>query len=128
SCYGETPIYEAARHMAENRVSCLLIKDRDDSSIGYATDITLRDNDIAKQIDPAGPIYNVMDNPIVSIAHQVYLYEAVLMMFSTKTRYLLVEKEGKYVGFLSRNRILSEQGQSPLVFIQSVKLSETVEE
>lgn len=128
SCYGETPIYEAARHMAENRVSCLFIKDRDDSIIGYATDITLRDNVIAKQIDPAGPISNVMDNPIVSISHQAYLYEAVLMMFSTKTRYLLVEKEGKYVGFLSRNRILSEQGQSPLVFIQSVKLSETVEE
>jgi len=49
-------------------------------------------------------------------------------MFSTKTRYLLVEKDGRYVGFLSRNRILSEQGQSPLVFIQSVRLAETIDE
>src|SRR5690606_32471493 len=92
--------------------------------IGYATDITLRDNVIANQVDSKQPIESVMDNPIVSISHQAYLYEAVLMMFRTKTKYLLVEKHGRYVGFLSRNRLLSEQGQSPLVFIQSVKLAE----
>ncbi|WDF70769.1 DUF294 nucleotidyltransferase-like domain-containing protein [Sphingobacterium oryzagri] len=128
SCYAETPIFEAAQHMAQHRVSCLFVKDSADQIIGYATDLTLRDNVIAKRIDAEKPIASVMDNPIVSISHQAYLYEAVLMMFSTKSRYLLVEKEGKFVGFLSRNRLLSEQGQSPLVFIQSVKLAETTDE
>ncbi len=128
SCYAETPIFEAARHMAKHRVSCLFIKDTEDNIMGYATDLTLRDNVIAKRIDAEKPIASVMDNPILSISHQAYLYEAVLMMFSTKARYLLVEKDGKYVGFLSRNRLLSEQGQSPLVFIQSVKLAETTDE
>lgn len=128
SCDADTPIYQAAKHMADNRVSCLFIRDEKQDIIGYATDITLRDNVIAPCVDPHTPIVEVMDNPIVSISHQAYLYEAVLMMFSTKTRYLLVEKDGRYVGFLSRNRILSEQGQSPLVFIQSVKLSETIDE
>lgn len=128
ACPPETPIYQAAKYMSENRVSCLFIEDKDHKILGYATDITLRDNVIAKRINVDTPIADVMDNPIVSISHQAYLYEAVLMMFSTKTRYLLVEKEGRYVGFLSRNRILSEQGQSPLVFIQSVKLAETIEE
>src|SRR5690606_3447919 len=128
ACPPETAIYQAAKYMAENRVSCLFIEDKDQKILGYATDITLRDNVIAKRINVNTPIADVMDNPIVSISHQAYLYEAVLMMFSTKTRYLLVEKEGRYVGFLSRNRILSEQGQSPVVFIQSVKLAETIEE
>lgn len=128
SCPDNTPIYKAAKHMADNRVSCLFIRDESQNIIGYATDITLRDNVIAKHIDVDTPIADVMDNPIVSISHQAYLYEAVLMMFSTKTRYLLVEKNGQYIGFLSRNRILSEQGQSPLVFIQSVKSAETIEE
>ena len=128
SCPANTPIYKAAKHMADNRVSCLFIQDENQNIIGYATDMTLRDNVISKCIDVNTPIGEVMDNPIVSIPYQAYLYEAVLMMFSTKTRYLLVEKDGRYVGFLSRNRILSEQGQSPLVFIQSVKLAETIEE
>ncbi|PRD44548.1 DUF294 nucleotidyltransferase-like domain-containing protein [Sphingobacterium haloxyli] len=128
SCTKDTPIYKAAKHMADNRVSCLFIQDENKNIVGYATDMTLRDNVIAKCVDVNAPIAEVMDNPIVSISYQAYLYEAVLMMFSTKTRYLLVEKDGQYVGFLSRNRILSEQGQSPLVFIQSVKLAETIEE
>lgn len=123
----ETPIYEVAKTMANQKVSCLFIKE-DNSIIGYVTDMTLRDNVVARQIPVDHPIVEVMDNPIVSISDQSYLYEAVLKMFRTKSRYLLVEKEGNYVGFLSRNRLLSEQGQSPLVFIQSVKLAETLDE
>src|SRR5690606_24886378 len=103
SCTTGTPIYEAAKHMADNKVSCLFIRDLNEDIIGYATDITLRDNVIANQVDSKQPIESVMDNPIVSISHQAYLYEAVLMMFRTKTKYLLVEKHGRYVGFLSRN-------------------------
>lgn len=122
SCSENTPIFEAARIMAQNKVSCLFIRSEADQHIvGYATDITLRDNVIARCVDPQKPVSEVMDNPIVSISNDAYLYEAVLMMFKTKTRYLLVEKDGEMVGFLSRNRLLSEQAQSPLVFIQSVK-------
>ncbi|MDF2477232.1 MAG: signal transduction protein [Sphingobacterium sp.] len=127
ACSADTPIYMAAKMMATQKVSCLFIK-AGDSIIGYATDMTLRDRVIAQQADTGQHIVEVMDNPIVSISNQAYLYEAVLKMFRTKSKYLLVEKEGNYVGFLSRNRLLSEQGQSPLVFIQSVKLAETLEE
>lgn len=129
SCTGNTPIFEAARMMAKNKVSCLFIRNEQDQNIvGYVTDITLRDNVIAQCIDPQKAVQEVMDNPIVSISSDAYLYEAVLMMFKTKTRYLLVEKEGEMAGFLSRNRLLSEQAQSPLVFIQSVKQAGTTAE
>lgn len=122
-----TPIFEVAQKMSRHKISCIFITEKEEI-IGYATDITLRDNVLGKQIEATQPIGSVMDNPIVSISHQAFLYEAVLMMFRTKTKYLLVEKEGIYVGFLSRNRLLSEQGQSPLVFIQSVKLAESIDE
>jgi len=126
SCTESTPIFEAARIMAKNKVSCLFIRQENGHQIiGYVTDITLRDNVIAQCIDPQKAVSEVMDNPIVSISSEAYLYEAVLMMFKTKTRYLLVEKDGGMAGFLSRNRLLSEQAQSPLVFIQSVKQAGT---
>ncbi|WP_294204916.1 DUF294 nucleotidyltransferase-like domain-containing protein [uncultured Chryseobacterium sp.] len=126
SCTESTPIFEAARIMSKNKVSCLFIRrETDHQIIGYVTDITLRDNVIAECIDPQKAVQEVMDNPIVSISSEAYLYEAVLMMFKTKTRYLLVEKDGEMAGFLSRNRLLSEQAQSPLVFIQSVKQAST---
>ncbi len=128
SCPANTPVYEAARLMAANKVSCLFVTGDQQQVIGYVTDITLRDNVVAQQGSTTQPVQQVMDNPIVTISSQAYVYEAVLMMFRTKTRYLLVEHDGHYTGFLSRNKLLSEQAQSPLVFIQSVKSARSADE
>lgn len=128
ACTADTPIFETARSMAEHKVSCSFVKDHNGRIIGYITDITLRDKVVARGTDVRQPISTVMDNPIVTISRQAFVYEAILMMFRTKTRYLLVEENGQYKGFLSRNRLLSEQAHSPLVFIQSVKSALSVEE
>lgn len=121
SSNADTPIFEVAQIMAAQKTSCLFIKNLEGTYIGFVTDITLRDRVIANQIDTELPISNVMDDHIVSISADAYVYEAILLMFSTKLRYLLIEDENQFVGFLSRNRLLSEQTRSPLVFIQSVK-------
>ncbi|WP_256009985.1 DUF294 nucleotidyltransferase-like domain-containing protein [Desertivirga xinjiangensis] len=128
SCYPETPVYQVARLMADKKLSCLFVKDHQEQIIGYVTDITLRDKIVARMQDASLPVSEIMDNPIISISGQAYMYEALLMMFRTKTRYLLIEDNGKFKGFITRNRLLSEQAQSPLVFIQSVKLALSTEE
>ncbi|MFC5282732.1 DUF294 nucleotidyltransferase-like domain-containing protein [Pedobacter alpinus] len=121
SCNSFTPIFECAIKMAQEKVSCLFVTDDENKIIGFVTDITLRDRVIAQQLDAGKSISEVMDDEIISISKEAYIYEAILLMFRTKSRYLLVEDDGEFVGFLSRNRLLSEQAQSPLVFIQSVK-------
>lgn len=128
SCSINTPIYEVAKKMAQQKVSCLFIKDKTDKIIGFVTDITLRDKVIANQLSPQLPVESVMDTKIVAIKKSAYIYEALLMMYSTKTRYILVNDDHNDVGFLSRNRLLSEQAQSPLVFIQSVKSAHSVKD
>lgn len=127
SCPAETPAYLAAAQMAQAKVSCLFVTDQE-KIVGFVTDITIRDNVVAKQVDAATPIGKVMDKPVLSINAHAFVYEAILMMFRTKTRYLLTEENGKYTGFLSRNKLLSDQAQSPLVFIQSVKSAVSVKE
>ncbi|MGV3502445.1 MAG: DUF294 nucleotidyltransferase-like domain-containing protein [Adhaeribacter sp.] len=128
SCDAATPIFEAARRMGEQKTSCLFVRDGHGSIIGYVTDITLRDNVVARQTDAGLPVETIMDNPIVWISTQAYVYEAILLMFQTKTRYLLLEENGSFRGMISRNKLLSEQAQSPFVFIQSVKLAQSIEE
>lgn len=128
-CPAETPAYQVARMMAAYKLSCLFVTGGDRGEIiGYITDITLRDKIIGEQRSNSEPAENIMDNPIVSVDVEAYVYEALLMMFSTKTRYLLVKKDNSFIGFLSRNKLLSEQAQSPLVFIQSVKSAVSDEE
>ncbi|WP_184542360.1 DUF294 nucleotidyltransferase-like domain-containing protein [Mucilaginibacter sp. FT3.2] len=128
SCQQQTPVFKVAQLMAAQKTSCLFVLNDEQKIIGYVTDITLRDKVIAMQQDTAGAISTVMDAPIVSINADAFVYEALLMMFQTKTRYILIQKEGAYVGFISRNKLLSEQAQSPLVFIQSVKLALSTDE
>ncbi|KAA3436092.1 DUF294 nucleotidyltransferase-like domain-containing protein [Rufibacter hautae] len=123
TCSSSTPIYTAARIMAEHKTSCLFVKNEVGQIAGYITDITLRDNVVAAQEDVRGQAKEIMDNPIVSIRKDAYVYEAILLMFRTKTRYLLIEDDGEYIGMISRSKLLSDQAQSPFVFIQSVKLA-----
>ncbi|WP_375416798.1 DUF294 nucleotidyltransferase-like domain-containing protein [uncultured Hymenobacter sp.] len=129
SCPAPTPTQEVARRMAEARSSCYFVLDEyDQRIIGYVTDITLRDKVVAGLADARQPVRTVMDAPIVEVSADAYVYEALLLMFRTKTRYLLVEKDGAYLGFISRNKLLTDQAQSPFLFIQSVRQAGTAGE
>ena len=130
-CAAYTPIHEVARRMAAARTSCYFITNADENGhvIGYVTDITLRDKVVAGLADARLPVKTIVDAPVVSISSRAFVYEAILLMFRTKTRYLLVETDGEYVGFLSRNKLLTDdQAQSPFIFIQSVKQAQAVPE
>ncbi len=128
SCHINTTVHDAAKLMAAGKVSCLFIKDEDGKLTGFITDITIRDKVVANMLSYNTPVGSIMDTPLVSINSEAYVYDVILQMFRSRTGYLLIEKEGEYVGFITRNKLLSEQGQSPLVFIQSVKQSLSIDE
>ncbi|WP_243900313.1 DUF294 nucleotidyltransferase-like domain-containing protein [Hymenobacter defluvii] len=128
ACTLDTPIFEAAQRMAAAKVSCLFVTDAEGTIVGYCTDITLRDSVIAQRLDANRPVADVLATPLVTVNSGAFVYEAILKMFQTKTRYLLVEREGEFLGFLSRNKLLSDLAQSPFMFIQAVKLAQSTHE
>jgi CBS domain-containing protein len=126
ACPGTTPTHEVARLMARARTSCYFVLGDDGQEIvGYVTDITLRDKVVAGLADAHQPIVQLMDTPTTSVSSEAFVYEAMLLMFRTKTRYLLVEEGGKYLGFISRTKLLTEQAQSPFLFIQGVRQAQS---
>lgn len=120
-CSPDTPIFQVAQNMAKEKVSIFFIAHSEKEILGFVTDITLRDKVVANQLPYSTPVGNIMDKNIIYIQKDAFLYEALLMMFQTKTRYLLVRDQGRYVGWISRNKILSEQSQGPFIFIQAVR-------
>ncbi len=127
-CSRTTSIREAAASMRTYKTSCMFVKNAQQQIIGYVTDITLRDEVVAMAVDVNEPVEKIMETQIVSIGTSAFVYEAILLMFRTKTRYLLIKKEEEFIGVISRNKLLSDQMQSPFVFIQSVKLAHSVKE
>jgi CBS domain-containing protein len=129
ACPGSTPTHEVARLMARARTSCYFVLGDDEKTVvGYVTDITLRDKVVAGLGDARQPISTFLDAPTRSVSSEAFVYEALLLMFRTKTRYLLVEKQGEYIGFISRSKLLSEQAQSPFLFIQGVRQAQSLRE
>ncbi|MBW3467129.1 DUF294 nucleotidyltransferase-like domain-containing protein [Arthrospiribacter ruber] len=118
-----TSVQEAARHMAAEKISCLFIGDGEIQ--GFVTDITLRDRVLGNNLPATIPVGEVMDRQLVSISKDAFLYEALLLMFQTKTRYILVKEKEGYIGWISRNKILTAQYQGPFILIQSVKQSQS---
>ncbi|UJP66877.1 DUF294 nucleotidyltransferase-like domain-containing protein [Mongoliitalea daihaiensis] len=117
----DSSIQQAAVLMAQEKISILFVKDESEKLVGYITDITLRDNVLAKGISSEHPISSIMEDNIISIDQYEYLYKALLLMFQTKTRYLLVKNGESFIGWISRTKILMEQSNSPFIFIQSVR-------
>ncbi|SHN26939.1 CBS domain-containing protein [Cyclobacterium lianum] len=127
-CPPETSIAAATQIMRKEMSSCLFVGRDKSNIVGVITDITLRDNVLAEGVSPERAVVEIMDKKLVSIPKEAFVYEALLLMFRTKTRYLLVSEGGVYIGVTSRNRILTIQSQSPFIFIQSVKLALDKEE
>ncbi|MDP2042547.1 MAG: DUF294 nucleotidyltransferase-like domain-containing protein [Algoriphagus sp.] len=122
------PVYECAAMMASEKVSCLFIGNSPQEIVGYITDITLRDRLLAAQLPSDIPVSQIMEYDMVSIHPDASLVEALILMFQTKSRYLLVREGDEFTGWISRTKILTEQSQGPFMFIQSVKEARQIPE
>ena len=69
-----------------------------------------------------------MESDMVTISPDATLVEALMWMFQTKARYLLVKNETGYQGWISRTKVLTEQSQGPFLFIQAVKEARQIPE
>lgn len=127
SCDIHTPCHDAARIMEQHKLSCLFVENQGVLT-GYVTDIIMRNKIVGGQMHSATPVGEIMEGPIFRIDNGAHIYEAVLMMFDHMIRYLIVQENGADIGVISRNKLLSDQAQSPFVFIQSVRLALTQEE
>ncbi len=123
TCPQDLPIFKAAILMEESRTSCLLIE-RNGALIGYVTDIVLRNKVIAQKRNVEGPVSSVMEEPVVTIPRTSFVYETILMMFESSIRYLIVTNEtSEPVGLLTRNDLLKDNGQSPFLYMQDLRMS-----
>lgn len=122
------PVHQCAALMANEKVSCLFIGNSPQEIVGYITDITLRDRSLAARLPLDIPVSQIMEYDMVSIHPDSSLEEALILMFQTKSRYLLVREGEEFIGWISRTKILTEQSQGPFMFIQSVKEARQIPE
>ncbi len=125
TCGPDTPLHEVAALMKQHTVNCVFVEQQKEL-IAFASKDTLIKAAMANQKDIHTPVLEIAEKPVVTIQKSALLYEALLTLFMSQGEYLLVKNGNQPLGYLSRYRLLTEHAQSPLVFIQSVKLSNTI--
>lgn len=126
TCTPHASLHEAAALMREKKCSCLFVRDES----GYKGLITHRvmvEQGLANGFGADLAVGQIMNPTVVVLPDTTLAYEAILKMFQAKTDYFLVRSESG-MGMLSRHLLLSEHAQSPLVFIQSVRMARSVTE
>jgi CBS domain-containing protein len=123
----DTTIREAAAIMSENRISSLVIMDRNSLPVGMVTDRDLREKVVAKGRNVSEPVRNIMSTTLIRVDARDYCFEAVLKMIKYNIHHILVIKDGKLTGVVTNHDLMMLQGTSPLSLTKDIESQQTIE-
>jgi CBS domain-containing protein len=123
----DTTIRDAAREMSKNRISCLIVMDRNELPVGIVTDRDLREKVVARGRSVDAPVEDIMTLPLIRVDVKDYCFDAVLKMIKHNIHHILVIKEGKLKGILSNHDLMLLQGSSPLSFAKDLESQESID-
>lgn len=124
----DTTIQQAAKIMADESVSALLIVDNDQNNLddegeqilGIITDRDLCTRVLAEGLDPASSISEVMTSEVIPLDHNAYVYEAMLTMLRNNMHHLPITKNRAPIGVLETADILRYESQSSLLLVNTI--------
>ncbi len=120
-------IQEAARIMAKNKVSSLIILDKGNLPAGIVTDKDLREKVVAKGRSVSEPVRNIMTISLIRVDADDSCFEAVLKMIKYNIHHMLVIGDGVMKGIMTNHDLMLLQGTSPLSFANDIENQQTVE-
>ncbi len=97
----DTTAEEAAKEMAEKKVSCLLVKENEEP-VGLVTTSDLVRRVMAKGLDPkTTQINSIMSKPLVSLNHYLTRSDANELMQRNNIKHLAVTEQNQVMGILT---------------------------
>jgi signal-transduction protein with cAMP-binding, CBS, and nucleotidyltransferase domain len=96
----ETTVYDAVKAMLERESHAVLIR-KDGEYVGIWTERDLMKNTVMDGYDPKTTrVSDHMSFPLKSAPHTDNIFQLIDKLLGFRTRHLLIEKEGKYIGLL----------------------------
>jgi CBS domain-containing protein len=123
----DATIQEAARIMAKQKISSLIVVDTKQQASGIVTDRDLREKVVAKGKDVEEPITTIMTAPLIRVDSKDYCFEAVLKMIQQNVHHILVMKNDKLTGILTNHDLMILQGTSPLSVVKDIENQQSIE-
>ena len=119
-------IQSVAQIMAEENLSAVLINDPDisdeqgNSFVGIVTEKDLCAKVIASGLSVDNPVSEVMSTELISLDHNAYIFEAMLIMLRYNVLHLPILKNKQPIGLIEVADIIRYESQNSLLFVSSI--------
>lgn len=129
----DTPIQCVAKQMAEEMLSAVIIQFNEFDENGEVLYGLISEHDIcnkvvAKGLPTSGPISQVTDEHLITLGHNAYIFEAMLLMLRHNINHLPIMKNHQPIGLVTVSDIVRYESQNSLLFVNSIFQQQSVEE
>ncbi|MCL1068542.1 DUF294 nucleotidyltransferase-like domain-containing protein [Shewanella olleyana] len=121
-----TSIKDVAHIMSSENVSAAIINDpnlADEGGNSFVGIITVRDlcaKVIAEGLDVETPVGEVMSTELISLDHNAYIFEAMLLMLRYNVHHLPILKNKQPIGLIEVTDIIRYESQNSLLIVSSI--------
>lgn len=133
----DSTVCECAKKMTEMNSTSVVVLDQgskitspDEESLsppGIITDRDLRKRVLAEGLSSDTPLRDVMSTDLVTIHHDAYVYEAMLLMLRHDIHHLPLVHNQKVTGVVSLTDIVQHESQNSLLLVRGIMVQETVQ-
>ncbi|CAM3676747.1 DUF294 nucleotidyltransferase-like domain-containing protein [Rheinheimera salexigens] len=127
-------VWDAAKIMTEQGVSCLLILHGHDhpefagTLAGIMTDRDIRSRLVAPGLKSEIAVSDIMSTELVTIEQQQYVFEAMMLMLRHNVHHLPIVRQHKPVGIIALSDIIRYESQNSLFVVSSIFRQQNVAE
>ncbi|ABV36930.1 nucleotidyltransferase [Shewanella sediminis HAW-EB3] len=129
-----TTIQNVAKIMSEENVSAAIINDPTladeggNSFVGIITERDLCAKVIAQGLDVDTQVVEVMSTELISLDHNAYIFEAMLLMLRYNVHHLPILKNKQPIGLIEVSDIIRYESQNSLLFVSSIFQQNSIED
>jgi len=120
-------IQDAARVMATNKISSLIVVAPSGGAMGIITDRDLREKVVAGGMDTGLPVSSIMSSPLIKADAEEQCFETLLRMMRYKIHHIIVMEDDSIKGIVTNHDFMVLQGSSPMVLVREVGKLQTME-
>jgi len=119
-------IYEAAKNMAENGISSLMITGNN-KPIGIITDRDITKRCVAAKVSPEMTVDNIMTKKMLSVTSDTSAYEALMVMTRKHIHHLPVIDDESLSGIITVTDLMRQEGRNSAYLTSAIRKADTIE-
>ncbi len=121
----EASIYDAAKLMAENSISSLLITEND-RAVGIITDRDITKRCIAARLSPESPVDSIMTKNMFSVNSDESAYDALMMMTRKHIHHLPIIDNDQLSGIITVTDLIRQEGRNSAYLTSAIRKADSI--